>query len=76
MPDCSDYYSRMAVPSKVQEFQCCIGDIGLVDIHGFGPTFTWSNKRVDGFLARKLDRAMANSLWLDILPNYEVNFLS
>lgn len=35
--DCSDYFSGMAIPNKVQDFQCRIGDVGLVDILGFGP---------------------------------------
>lgn len=49
MTDCSNYYAGMAVSSKVQDFQSCVGDTGLVDIPWSGPPFTWSNRRVEGF---------------------------
>lgn len=76
MTDCSEYYDGMPVPNKVQEFQNCVGNIGLVDVSRSGPPFSWSNKRVDGFLAKQLDRAMANSIWLDTFTTYIVKFLS
>lgn len=60
MSECSEFSVGMIVPSKVQEFQDYIRDVGLVDISSKGPSFTWTNKRTEGFLARKLDRAMAN----------------
>lgn len=45
MAECSDYFQGMPIPSKVQEFQYCVGEIGFVNMPGLGPTFTWSNKR-------------------------------
>src|SRR4051812_10943760 len=76
MEECSDYYAGMPVPTKVQDFQSCVSKVGLMDIPFVGPVFTWSNKRTDGFLAKKLDRVMGNSQWLDNFHDYEAQFLA
>lgn len=56
-------------------FSECVEDIGLVDLTDTGPAFTWSNRRVVGLLARKLDRVMVNSLRLDEFSDCEAKFL-
>lgn len=76
MSECSNYFLGMPIPNKVQEFQNCIREVGLVDIPCSGPLFTWSNRGDDGFLAKKLDKAMANSQWLLELSDYEAQFLA
>lgn len=74
MNECSEFYDGLAAPSKVQDFHSCINDTELIDIPQSGPIFTWTNKRIDGFLARKLDRAMANSKWLEDYAGFDVAF--
>lgn len=76
MSECSDYYQGMPIPPKVLEFQNCIRKVGMVDIPSFGPLYTWSNRRNEGFLAKKLDKTMANSYWLNKFLEYEVDFLA
>ncbi|KAH1037958.1 hypothetical protein J1N35_039701 [Gossypium stocksii] len=47
----------------MRDFQECLTD------HVFnGPQFTWSNHQKDSFLARKLDRVLANDVWLSCFP--------
>lgn len=75
MSESSDFYTGIAVPPKVQDFQACIYDLGLVDLPHSGPSFTQSNKRANGSLAKKLDRVMENSLWFDGFSDYAVAFL-
>ncbi|GKV19260.1 hypothetical protein SLEP1_g29545 [Rubroshorea leprosula] len=49
--------------------------LGLTDLLAFGPLLTWTNKREVGLIARKLDRLMVNSKWLEIFPNTRAEFL-
>lgn len=51
-------------------------EVGLVDIPCSGPLFTWSKTREHGYLARKLDRGMANAQWLLEFTDYEAQFLA
>ena len=44
--------------------------------HAFSsPLFTWSNRQLDGFLARKLDRVLINGNWLPCFAQSQVEFL-
>lgn len=54
----------------------CFRDCNLVDLETSGPKFTWWNKR-DGsnFTKAKLDRAVANELWLYLINNFTVTTL-
>lgn len=61
MAECSDYFQDMPIPFRVQDFQGCVRDIGFVDMAGSEPVFTWSNKRSEGLLAKKLESALINS---------------
>ncbi|XP_039049890.1 uncharacterized protein LOC120190952 [Hibiscus syriacus] len=40
-----------------------------------GPLYTWSNKQEESFLARKLDRVLINSRWLEDFLNSFVEFI-
>ena len=46
--------------SDIKDFQESIQKLAIFDHAYTGPTFTWSNHQGNGFLARKLDRAMIN----------------
>lgn len=48
MSELSDYFLGMQISSQVTEFQDCIGNVGLTDIHGTGFHLTWNNKRIRG----------------------------
>ncbi|XP_039016472.1 uncharacterized protein LOC120147085 [Hibiscus syriacus] len=60
----------------MKDFQDTIHDLLLQDHPFFGPTFTWSNKQKDDFLARKLDRVLVNSSWVNSFLNSFVEFLA
>ncbi|XP_039071287.1 uncharacterized protein LOC120218420 [Hibiscus syriacus] len=49
--------------SDMKDFHDVIFDLQLCDHPYFGPTFTWSNKQKENYLARKLDRVLINPLW-------------
>lgn len=49
-------------------FRECLDQNDLLDIQSFGHPFTWSNKRIEGFIEEKLDRYVANSGWWGLFP--------
>ncbi|XP_038994260.1 uncharacterized protein LOC120118220 [Hibiscus syriacus] len=60
----------------MKDFQDTIHDLLLQDHPFFGPTFTWSNKQKDSYLARKLDRVLVNSYWVSSFHNSFAEFLA
>ncbi|XP_039058912.1 uncharacterized protein LOC120202566 [Hibiscus syriacus] len=60
--------------SDMIDFQELIQDLTLNDHPFFGPTYTWSNKQKDTYLARKLDRVLINSHWATSFQNSFVEF--
>ncbi|XP_039001171.1 uncharacterized protein LOC120127313 [Hibiscus syriacus] len=60
--------------SDMKEFQDALFDLNLCDHPFFGPTFTWSNKHQDSYLARKLDRVIVNHKWFSSFPKSHVEF--
>lgn len=51
-------------------FNSFMDSMGLIDIGYSGPAFTWSNRRRKNFLVReRLDRAIANHVWLSEYPS-------
>lgn len=62
---------------QMQDFQDSIGACQLFDLGFSGPKNTWNNKREDlNFIQERLDRAMANSEWIDQLPGNRVEVLA
>ena len=44
--------------------------------HAFtGPMLTWSNRHLDGFIARKLDRVLVNDNWCPLFTHSSVELL-
>ncbi|XP_039056349.1 uncharacterized protein LOC120199288 [Hibiscus syriacus] len=60
--------------SDMEDFQDCLGDLDLLDHPFLGPTFTWSNRQDEGFLARKLDRILVNPECLTAHPDSFAEF--
>lgn len=58
--DMSDYFLAMPLFRKELDFMDCNELTGLTDIQSSGAYYTWSNKRVVGFLAKKLDMVLGN----------------
>lgn len=55
-------------------FKKFLNEVGLVDLQGEGCFFTWSNKRVDGFVAKKLDRILVSDHWLHSFSYFQGEF--
>lgn len=66
----------MGMPLSIKEsdFIDCIDLTNLTDIQSSGTYYTWSNKRVVSYLAKKLGRVMRNDKWLDSFTNVAVDF--
>lgn len=45
-----------------------------MDMNNIGPLFAWTNKRTIGFVAKKLDRFLVNSSWLQYFPDLAAQF--
>lgn len=63
------------ITSQMAHFRNCLNHIGLFDLRFYGPTFTWSNKRPEDPIAKKLDRLLCNGHWLSLYPNSQTSFL-
>ncbi|XP_039033520.1 uncharacterized protein LOC120169447 [Hibiscus syriacus] len=62
--------------SDMKDFQDLAHELELHGHHYFGPSYTWTNKQKDFFLARKLDRVMINSYWATIFQHSFVEFIA
>ncbi|XP_039059914.1 uncharacterized protein LOC120203808 [Hibiscus syriacus] len=62
--------------SDMIDFKDLIQELSLFDHPFFGPTYTWSNKQKDSYLARKIDRLMINHSWASFFQNSFVEFTS
>lgn len=69
MNERSDFHEGMHTSMGVEDFQACLHSIGLIDLNSHGVFYTWSNKRSDGFIAKKLDRILVNDFWLLSFPS-------
>lgn len=58
----------------MDEFKECTQNIGVGDIRGIGPLFTWWNCQVARPIHKKLDRALGNSCWFSSFPQALVTF--
>jgi hypothetical protein len=62
---------------QMQEFRDTVEMCHLYDLGFSGPKFTWSNKRHDEYFTQeRLDRAMANSAWIDVFPRNHVEVVA
>ncbi|XP_039004676.1 uncharacterized protein LOC120131861 [Hibiscus syriacus] len=60
--------------SDMKELQDAVFDLELSDHPFFGPTFSWSNKQQDSYLARKLDRVIVNPKRYRLFPKSHMEF--
>ncbi|KAE8707928.1 hypothetical protein F3Y22_tig00110369pilonHSYRG00036 [Hibiscus syriacus] len=60
--------------TDMSDFQRCLEELGIWIIGFTGPLFTWSNKQHGTYLARKLDRVLINSSWIEVFPSSVVEF--
>ena len=47
------------------DFNSCLHQLEIQDLRYHGEKYTWSNKRPDNPIAKKLDRALINEHWLN-----------
>ncbi|KAF8048677.1 hypothetical protein N665_2441s0005 [Sinapis alba] len=57
-----------AVTMGMREFQDMARHCSFIDMKAHGPQLTWSNKRKDGLIQKKLDRTLVNDVWLTKFP--------
>jgi len=62
------YGVRSTVSQGMYEFQDAVQRCKLLDLAAHGPQFTWTNKREEGLISKKLDRALTNDHWLSSFP--------
>ncbi|GLT68045.1 hypothetical protein SLA2020_403080 [Shorea laevis] len=67
--------SNQHFPKESAKFHETLNGIELFDLPALGPQFTWTNKRAEGLVARKLDRLLGNSCWLETFPFARAEFL-
>ncbi|XP_039039864.1 uncharacterized protein LOC120177954 [Hibiscus syriacus] len=62
--------------SDMKDFHDVLYDLQLCDHPYLGPSFTWSNKKKENYLARKLERVLINPLWSSSFQKSFVEFLA
>lgn len=60
--------TSLNVDLRTRQFRDCLLDSELADLTFRGSTFTWWNKSKTNHVAKKLDRVLVNSAWLDCFP--------
>ena len=48
---------------RISCFQNCLDNCNLLDLGFNGPRFTWTNKRQDGLVMKRLDHVLCNPVW-------------
>lgn len=74
MEERSDFYQGMPSYISSLEFQNCLFDTELLDMHHDGPIYTWTKKRTVGFVAKKLDIILVNTCWVQSFPDLIAEF--
>ncbi|XP_074352152.1 uncharacterized protein LOC141691301 [Apium graveolens] len=49
----------------IQVFKDCVTDLGLGHVRTLGKLYTWTNKRSQDLVLKRLDRMIANALWFN-----------
>ena len=62
--DHSMYATSPSISPGMRDFQQLIQHCELTDLSYQGPRFTWSNKRHEGVVCKKLDRVLVSKQWL------------
>ncbi|GAV71955.1 hypothetical protein CFOL_v3_15444, partial [Cephalotus follicularis] len=66
---------RPLLSKAMMEFDQCIRKCEVKDLRQTGHLFSWSNKRTGvGAVAKKIDRAMGNWLWLKECSDFQAHF--
>lgn len=74
-----EHFSLINYPLPVRgmsEFRECLEESNLSDLEIRGVFYTWSNKRPEDPIIRKLDRALGNEKWRDRFPDAISSFES
>ena len=69
------YPTLQGVSNDMKEFIDTMIKLSLFDHVYAGPILTWSNHQPEGFIVRKLDRALVNDNWFTEFANSTVEFL-
>lgn len=59
--------------SSIKAFRKVLEECELKDLGFQGYKYTWSNRRGEDFIEKRLDRALANEEWMDIYPSFVVS---
>ncbi|KAK1310887.1 hypothetical protein QJS10_CPA08g00722 [Acorus calamus] len=65
---------RALQTNRLMNFNSCIGQCNLFDLHATGNTLSWNNRQ-DNRIACRLDRLMANSEWFNLFPEAYTQYL-
>lgn len=61
----SNYEDSGLMTFGMKDFESVIQHCRLLDMGFQGPKYTWSNKRDEGTISKKLDRILVNETWLN-----------
>lgn len=61
--------------SKITDFHKSVVECGLLELPYYGSRYTWNDKQGEYRIWSKIDWALVNMEWIDIMPDYKVKFL-
>ncbi|KAA3468935.1 reverse transcriptase [Gossypium australe] len=68
---------RLRLERQMQDFRMALEDCNLFDLGFVGRWFTWERGRFkNSNIRERLDRGVANSEWMDLFPDYQIEHLS
>lgn len=76
MEDHSSHEISPMVTQGMRDFGEIVQYCSLMDLGSHGPHFTWSNKRSEGLISKKIDRVLFNDHWLAAYPQSYAVFKS
>jgi len=68
MEEHSNSRENPVTTTGMRDFQMAVNHCSITDLAYHGPLFTWSNKRENDLIAKKLDRVLVNDVWLQSFP--------
>ena len=67
---------QLMINTSSEEEETKVPEFFMIDHAYIGPVFTWSNRQLEGYIVKKLDRVLVNDVWMLEFSHSLVEFLA